>query len=214
LCGGTHVSSTGQIGLLKIAKEEGIGSGVRRIVASCGEPSLAAFQTVAATMRTLCETMGVDADSLVSRVESLMESNKELERKNQKLVMAGMVESARENVNRAIRIDGMALVAEKFQGVSRDILRRIGDRIKQIEPDSVVLLAGIDDDGVSLIGMASDEAASRGVHAGNLVKEISARMGGSGGGKPTMGQGGGKDSSRLDELLASAGDIVRAQLKK
>jgi alanyl-tRNA synthetase len=214
LCGGTHVLATGQIGLVKITKEEGIGSGVRRIFASCGESALAAFQESSFILRALCETMEVDAESLVPRAGALIEGNRELERKNQELVLAGMIESARETVNKAIRVDGLLLVAEKFKGASRDILRKIGDRIKQIEPDSIVLLAGIEDDGVSLIGMASEEAVRRGVHAGNLVREISAMMGGSGGGKPAMGQGGSKDSSRMAEILASAGDIVNAQLKK
>ncbi|MDR1509509.1 MAG: hypothetical protein LBS53_07700, partial [Synergistaceae bacterium] len=77
-----------------------------------------------------------------------------------------------------------------------------------------LLLAGIGDNGLSLIGMASDEAVKRGVHAGNLVKELSGMIGGSGGGKPAMGQGGGHDSSRLRDALASAEKIVRRQLDR
>jgi alanyl-tRNA synthetase len=214
LCGGTHVRSTGQVGLVKILKDEGIGSGVRRVVAVCGLKALDVFQAEAAVLKSLSEVLETDADSLVARAEVLLEEKKAAERKNQELMVGGMFETARDSAARAARIDGMVLVAESFKGASRDALRKIGDRIKQIEPNSILLLAGIDGDGASLIGMASEEAVKRGVHAGNLVKEISTNMGGSGGGKPAMGQGGSKDISGLKENLALAESIVRAQLKK
>jgi alanyl-tRNA synthetase len=91
------------------------------------------------------------------------------------------------------------------------MLRRIGDRLKQLEKDSVLMLAGVEGDAASLICMASDLAVKRGVHAGNLVREISSVIGGSGGGKPSMGQGGGVGVSRLAEALESAERIVRGQ---
>jgi alanyl-tRNA synthetase len=121
-------------------------------------------------------------------------------------------------VSGAARADGIAVVSGLFDAAPRDLLRKIGDRIKQMEPMSVSLLAGVEGESVTLIGMASDEAVRRGVHAGNLVREISSAIGGSGGGKPAMGQGGGKrgkdgkNSAALEDALAKAEGIVRAQI--
>ncbi|MDR1966530.1 MAG: alanine--tRNA ligase [Synergistaceae bacterium] len=214
LCGGTHASSTGRIGLIKIAREEGIGAGVRRIVAVCGMPALEMFQNASSAMRSLCDVLEADAESLVSKARALAEDKKALERRNQELGLAGMTKAAHAAAEKAVRVGGVALIAGSFKGASREMLRSLGDRIRQSEPDSVLLLAGVEGGVVSLIGMASEEAVKRGVHAGNLVREISKLMGGSGGGKPSMGQGGGKDASRLKEALAAAEGLVRAQVGK
>ncbi|MDR3076709.1 MAG: alanine--tRNA ligase [Synergistaceae bacterium] len=214
LCGGTHAASTGRVGLVKILRDEGIGSGVRRVTAVCGASALKYVQEAAALNRELCGALETDAESSLPKLRSMLDEKKILERKNQEYALALMAESARESLDGAVRLDGLALVVRTFKGASRDALRQTGDRIKQMERDSVLLLAGVEDGNVSLIGMASDEAVKRGVHAGNLVKEISAMIGGSGGGKPAMGQGGGRDPQRLGEALARVPEIVRAQLKK
>jgi alanyl-tRNA synthetase len=213
LCGGTHVGSTGQIGLVKIIRDEGIGSGVRRITAICGQAALSAFQSSVSLARELCDALETDADSSVARVKALLDEKKNLERRNQELALNVMTEDAEKSLKDAVRIGGFVLVARSFKGASRDMLRRIGDRIRQRERGAILLLAGIEDDGLSLIGMAPDEAVKQGVHAGNLVKEISGMIGGSGGGKPGMGQGGGRDASRLADALASAEDVVKRQLE-
>jgi alanyl-tRNA synthetase len=214
LCGGTHVSSTGQIGLVKITRDEGIGSGVRRITAVCGEAALSAFQNSVSLARELCDVLETDAASSVAKVKALLEEKKNLERHNQELALNAMAEDAKNCLKDAVRVGEFALIARSFEGASRDMLRRIGDRIKRQECDSILILAGVGDDGLSLVGMASDEAVRRGVHAGNLVKEISGMIGGSGGGKPAMGQGGGRDASRLRDALASAEDIVKRQIDR
>jgi alanyl-tRNA synthetase len=124
-----------------------------------------------------------------------------------------MLENAERYVERAQRIGGVALITETFGDVSSDLLRQLGDRIKSAEKGAVTLFGAIGEEGqVSLIGMASDEAARLGAHAGHLVKEIAEVMGGSGGGRPTLGQGGSKNASGLKETFALAGDIVRRQL--
>jgi alanyl-tRNA synthetase len=214
LCGGTHVRSTGQIGLVKIVRDEGIGSGVRRITAVCGQAALSAFQNSAALARELCDVLETDTDSAVAKARTLLDENKNLERRNREFALDIMTEDAKNSLKDAERISGLALIVRSFKGASRDMLRRIGDRIKQQERGSILLLAGIEDGGISLVGMASDEAVKLGVHAGNLVKEISGMIGGSGGGKPAMGQGGGHDAARLPDALASAGDAVKKQLDK
>lgn len=214
LCGGTHVRNTGEIGLVKIIRDEGIGSGVRRINAVAGMISLGMFQSTGQTLRQLSEIMGGDMDSIVARTEDLLDEKKILEKKNQDLMLRSMLENAGQRLERAEKIDDLLMVAERFNEIPKDILRQIGDRIKQAEPRAVILLAGVESGQVTIIGMASDELVKRGVHAGNLVKEVAGILGGSGGGKPGMGQAGSKDAGKLDEALAAAADIVRKQLAK
>lgn len=212
LCGGTHVRNTGEIGLVKIVRDEGIGSGVRRISAIAGQAALGLFQNMNAATRRLTEIMGADLESLLSKTEALLDEKKILEKKNQDLLLRSVIDGAENRLRSAARIDGLALVADSFGDIPRDMLRQLGDKFKQSEPDCVLLLAAVSGDQVTLIGMASDSAVKRGVHAGNLVREASALIGGSGGGKPAMGQGGGKDASKLKEALSKAGEIVRRQI--
>ncbi len=214
LCGGTHVRNTGQIGMVKIVRDEGIGSGVRRINAVAGKITLGMTQHAAHTLRVLSEIMGGDMDSITSRVEELLDEKKILERKNQDLLLKAMLENVGQRIENAIRVDDVLLVVECFENISRDLLRQIGDRIKGTAPNAALLLASTENGQVTLIGMATDAAVKRGVHAGNLVKEVSAAMGGSGGGKPAMGQGGSKSTDDLAASLARAEAIVRAQIGK
>jgi alanyl-tRNA synthetase len=211
LCGGTHAGATGQIGLVKILRDESIGAGVRRITAAAGAAALTVFQNNADFVRSVCEALETDPQSAVAKLKALQEDNKSLLRRNQELALSEMLSSAGEILKKGVRVGDVLLVAASFKGASRDMLRRIGDRLKQLEKDSVLLLAGIEGDAASLICMASDAAVKRGVHAGNLVKEISSIIGGSGGGKPSMGQGGGGGISRLAEALETAERIVKGQ---
>ncbi|MDR0764337.1 MAG: alanine--tRNA ligase [Synergistaceae bacterium] len=211
LCGGTHVSATGRIGLVKILRDESIGAGVRRTTAVAGAAALAVFQENADFARSVCEALETDPLAAMTKLKALQEENKSFLRRNRELALSDMLSSAGEILKKGVRIGDILLVAASFKGASRDMLRRIGDRLKQMEKDSVLMLAGIEGDAASLICMASDSAVKRGVHAGDLIREISSIIGGSGGGKPSMGQGGGGEISRLAEALASAEKILRGQ---
>jgi alanyl-tRNA synthetase len=213
LCGGTHVRNTGEIGFIKIIKDEGIGSGIRRINAVAGMAAMTAAREAFDTMGSLSELLGGEG-SLVSRVNALLEEKKAAEKRGRELALKGATENVSLMVKNAPRIGEVALIAEKFKDTPRDMLRAVGDNIKRTEPNCVVVLAGEEGGAVSLICMASDEAVKRGIHAGNIAKEISALMGGSGGGKPATGQGGGKDISKIGEALDAAERIVRAQLNR
>ena len=214
LCGGTHVANTGEVGMVKILRDESIGSGVRRINAAAGMTCLGLVQNLSYTVRNLSEILGADMESMTSRAEELLDEKKLLERKNQDLLLRGMLENVGQRIQNAIKIDDLILVVDTFDNIPKDLIRQLGDRIKQAALKSIMLLANREDEQVSIIGMASDSAVKSGVHAGNLVKETAALMGGSGGGKPTTGQGGSKDTSKLKEALAAAEQIVRRQLGK
>jgi alanyl-tRNA synthetase len=212
LCGGTHVANTGEVGLVRIVRDEGIGSGIRRITAVAGASSLEIFQSAGRTLRRLAEVMGGEQDSLVERAEALLGEVKALERKNQDITLHGMIENAERHIKNAVRIGETSLVTDTFGEVSRDLLRQLGDRIKASERNVVVLLGALDDGQVVLTCMASDDAVRSGAHAGNLAREIAEAMGGSGGGRPSMGQGGSRDAGKLNETIAMAEGVLRRQI--
>lgn len=213
LCGGTHVRNTGNIGIIKIIREEGIGSGVRRINAVAGLVALRLFQNISSSIRQITEIAGGDFDSITSKVEEILDEKRVLEKKNQDLLLRSIISMAGDRLNDAKDIDGIPLVADMFNDVPREMLRVLGDKYKQSAPDAVIILASITDGQVALIGMAPESAVKRGVHAGLLVKAISSKIDGSGGGKPNMGQGGGRSPDALPDAIAQAEEILRSQLK-
>ena len=215
LCGGTHVGATGEIGLVKIVRDEGIGSGMRRINAVVGMVALGVFQQATRTLYTLSNLIGSDTEGLLSRVEDILDEKKILENKNQDLLLKSILANIGERVEKKAHLCGeTTVIVERFNNVPRDVLRQVGDRIRQLRPDSMSLLASVEGDQVSLIGMASDSAVKQGAHAGNLVKAVATAIGGSGGGKPSMGQAGSKTSEGLDEALQKAIKIAQEQLKR
>lgn len=214
LCGGTHVGATGEIGLVKILRDEGIGSGMRRINAVAGRITLGIFQEGIRTIKQLSNILGGDVESLGARAEELLDEKKILERKNHDLALRAMLSGIGQRIRNAIDVNGLSLIAEVCDGVPKDLLRQLGDAIKQADPNAVILLAGVENDQVSLIGMATDTAIQRGAHAGNLVKEVASLMGGSGGGKPAIGQAGSKNPDGLRGAMSAARGILEKQIKE
>lgn len=213
LCGGTHVRATGQIGLIKIIRDEGIGSGIRRINAIAGMISLAMLQNMGRTMRQISSVVGGDMDALIGRIEELLDEKKVLQSENQNLLFRSVLSGFGERINQAKVLAGTTVIVERFDNIPRDMLRQIGDRFRQMRPNSVAIFASVEGEQVSLMGMASDDAVKAGVHAGNVVKEVAALIGGSGGGKPTMGQAGSKSAVGLDEALIKAQEMIQKQMK-
>lgn len=211
LCGGTHVRGTGEIGLIKIVREDGIGSGIRRINAVVGNTAFDLMQRFAAATNAMMAMMGADMEHVASRIEEIMDEKRVLERKNKELQVKAAMADIQDTVRPAVTINGIDLIVEQFENVSIDLIRQIGDRIKQRFPSAVILLAGVTDDKrVILAAMASAAAVGQGAHAGSLVKEVAAVMGGKGGGNQTLAQGGSSDDSKLGEALAKAPELFAA----
>lgn len=211
LCGGTHVCSTGEIGLIKIVREDGIGSGIRRINAVVGYTAFDLMQRFAAATDAMMAMLGADMEHVTSRIEEIMDEKRVLERKNKELQVKAAMADIQDTVRPAVTINGIDLIVEQFENVSIDLIRQIGDRIKQRFPSAVILLAGVTDDKrVILAAMASAAAVGQGAHAGSLVKEVAAVMGGKGGGNQTLAQGGSSDDSKLGEALAKAPELFTA----
>ncbi|MDO4987435.1 MAG: alanine--tRNA ligase [Synergistes sp.] len=215
LCGGTHVSATGEIGLIKIIREEGIGSGIRRVTAVAGRAALPVFQGFSNAVNAMVTMVGGDADAVISKVSAMLDEKKVLERKNRELQVKAAMADIENSVKPKAEVGGVELIVEKFDNITGDLLRQIGDRIRNKYPKAMLLLAGISSEGhVALTAMASQEIVKLGAHAGLLLKAVAAEMGGKGGGNPMLAQGGVSNAGGIDKAFAVAPAIFEKLLKK
>lgn len=215
LCGGLHVESTGEIGPFKIIREEGIGSGTRRITAVTGLVALRMFQRLWNHFSILGGLLSADENEILERVEQLQAEVKALKRMREAEKLNALAANLQERLEWFALPAGVEGVFGGFDHLTPDALRELGDRIKQAHGGKslVILLASVDDDAVQILSMADDTAVAKGVSAGKIVKEASAMLGGGGGGRPAMAQGGGKDPGALKKVFASFQSMVEGQIK-
>ncbi|MBQ7155440.1 MAG: alanine--tRNA ligase [Synergistaceae bacterium] len=210
LCGGLHVKRTGDIGSFKILREESIGSGTRRILATTGMNVLTIMQKLFALRKSLTGLLSTDEEGLSEKAKALVDELKTVRSEIQAVKLRELTENAERFFERE-EIGGLLIQTGRFQGIPANMLRDIGDKAKAKHDGSVVILASIgDDESCQLAVMADDKAVSLGVNAGALVKEACAVLGGKGGGRKNLAQGGGKDGAKLDEAL----NRIRELLKK
>ena len=213
LCGGLHVDATGDIGAFKIIKEEGIGSGTRRITALTGLNAFRAFQNSFRVVEDLCNVLTLTTDELVSHVENMQAEIKGLGRKIDELKLNNLAAAIDESVKKEILSNGTSIFQGSFKGVSADMLRELCDRIKVKNKNIVIVLASqISEENVLIVAMANDEAMKAGAHAGKIVKEVAVILGGGGGGKPAIAQAGGKKPEKIDEAFHALRGIVEKQM--
>jgi len=212
LCGGTHVSRTGDIGLFKIVSESGVAAGVRRIEAVTGAGAIA---RVADEERILGEVSGLLAaqgDEVVEKLRQLFEKQKKLEREVESYKSKAASSASADLAASAVDVAGIKVVAARIEGLDAKSLRDSMDVLKQQLGDSAIVLAGAVDGRVSLVAGVGGSALGR-VKAGDLVAEVAARIDGKGGGRPDMAQGGGVDSPALPGILAGIPAWVEARLR-
>jgi alanyl-tRNA synthetase len=212
LCGGTHVSRTGDIGLFKITSESGVAAGVRRIEAVTGQGAL---DYVAATEQRLREVAGLvrgNRDDVTDKVGALLERAKKLEREIDQLKAKLASGKGSDIASGAIDVGGAKLVSARVDGADAKALRTTVDQLKERFGSAVIVLGAADADGkVALVAGVTNDLTSK-VKAGELVGAIAAKVGGRGGGRPDFAQAGGSDASQLDAALAGVADLVRAKL--
>ena len=211
LCGGTHVSQSGSIQGFKIISEQGIAAGIRRIEALTSQNLFDYFQKEEELLKELSAKLKSDPEHLLQRVESLEQelksSKSDLDKLKAKMAKEEMGELSAETVN------GCSVIIKELQGVDRNGLRTLGDSLKDKYENAFVLLISVEDGKPVLMATASDGAVKKGAHAGNLIKEVAAVLGGGGGGKPQMAQAGGKDVSAIPHALEKAKELMQAQLQ-
>ena len=212
LCGGTHVKNTADIFWFKIVSETGIAAGVRRIEALTGtnvirhlEEEETLLQNAAAAARIAPSELAEHLQKQAAEIRRLQHENEALKSK----LAAGKVGNVADSVQ---DINGVALLAASVPDVDGGGLRDLGDQLRDKIGEGVIVLVSEKDGKVGLVVMATDEAQKAGAHAGNLVKEAAAFIGGRGGGRPNMAQAGGKDASGIEALLKAVPELLRAQL--
>jgi alanyl-tRNA synthetase len=210
LCGGTHVSRTGDIGLFKIVSEAGVASGVRRIEAVTGDGALAYVADEERRLGEFAHLLSSSGDDAIEKLRQLFERQKKLERELESLRSKSAGSAIADLAGTAKDVGGIKVVAARLEGLDAKSLRDGVDQLKQQLGDCVVLLAGAADGRVSLIAGVHGKALGR-IKAGNVVAHIAAQIDGKGGGRPDMAQGGGADTAQLPALLAALPAWISSQ---
>lgn len=210
LCGGTHVSRTGEIGLVKIVSESGIAAGVRRIEAITGYAFLQRFNDMDREFQSLAEILKVPEDMMVERVEKLLGELKEKEREIARLrerLAVGGVDSL---VAGRIMVDDIPVVAASVELADPEALRNLADAVRDKLGSGIVLLGSKAEEKVLFVATVSRDLVKQGFNAGSIVREAAKVAGGGGGGRPDMAQAGGRDVSKLEAAIEAGVDVVRA----
>jgi alanyl-tRNA synthetase len=214
LCGGTHVRATGDIGLFAIVSEGGVAAGVRRIEAITGLDSLKAFQRTRDELGQVAEAVSARAGDVLARVATLQDENKRLARELQQAKMKAAMSSGSSSgggQETAIDIAGVKLVAREVSGLDKDGLRALVDQHRDQIKSGVVVLASPSDGKVAIVVGVTPDLTKR-VPAGQIVKQLAPIVGGGGGGRPDFAEAGGKDASKIGEMLAASRGVVEKML--
>ena len=214
LCGGTHLSNTGQVGLCRITSEEPIAKGVRRITAITGKKAVQkgrdTDELVAQLQRLLKSPQPTE---LVTRVETLQTEVKTLSKQLAELTSANVADAIGSLVAQAETINGVKVVAKKLGGVNRETLRDFADQLRDKHSPIAVILGAEIDGKVALIAAVSKPLVKeKNLHAGNIVKAAATIAGGAGGGRPDMAEAGAKLVDKIDEAIATGAAELKKQL--
>ena len=212
LCGGTHVKNTAEIKTFKIISETGIAAGVRRIEALTGENVLHFYEKLEDEVYKAAAELKTTPDKLHEKIKHLIEEVKDLKSEQEKLKAKLAKDSISDIDSQIYEVGGIKAIVLKVNDVEMNELRNLGDNLKQKVANGVIVLASVSGSNVSLLAMAGDEAVSKGIHAGNIIKSIATIVGGGGGGRPNMAQAGGKRAEDTDKALEEAKKVIAAQL--
>ena len=212
LCGGTHVKNTAEIKTFKIISETGIAAGVRRIEALSGENVLYFYEKLEDEVYKAAAELKTTPDKLHEKIKHLLEEVKDLKSEQEKLKAKLAKDSISDIDSQIYEVGGIKAIVLKVNDIEMNELRNLGDNLKQKVANGVVVLASVSGSNVSLLAMAGDEAVSKGIHAGNIIKSIATIVGGGGGGRPNMAQAGGKRAEDTDKALEEAKKVIAEQL--
>ena len=211
LCGGTHVDRTGDIGLMRITSEQGVAAGIRRIEAVTGIAALADISMTDETLSAACEVLKATPANLVDKVSALRQETRELEKQLTQLKQKIASASGGDLTRDAVEVEGIKVLAAALEGADAATLRDTLDQCKNKLGSAVVLLAATEGDKISLVAGVTADITDR-IKAGDVIKTMSGRLGGKGGGRPDMAQGGGSDLGALPGVLADLPAYVAEQL--
>ncbi|HAJ4259087.1 TPA: alanine--tRNA ligase [Escherichia coli] len=212
LCGGTHASRTGDIGLFRIISESGTAAGVRRIEAVTGEGAIATVHADSDRLSEVARLLKGDSNNLADKVRSVLERTRQLEKELQQLKEQAAAQESANLSSKAIDVNGVKLLVSELSGVEPKMLRTMVDDLKNQLGSTIIVLATVVEGKVSLIAGVSKDVTDR-VKAGELIGMVAQQVGGKGGGRPDMAQAGGTDAAALPAALASVKGWVSAKLQ-
>lgn len=210
LCGGTHVARTSEIGIFKIVSEGSVGANVRRIEALTGRAAVAYYRHTDALVRQVAGVLGVREAEVPTAVERLQEKAADLEAELRRLISRSAKEVAEDLIHRAVKHNGVSIVAEVVESRDMDHLLSLADQVRDRLKPAVVAL-GSELQGKAVVVVSVSQGV-QGIHAGEIVKSSAGCLGGGGGGTAQLGRGGGGDTSKLHEAMEMVRTAVLAAL--
>ena len=213
LCGGTHVSNSGEIGLFKIIGESGVAAGVRRIEALTGFNAINYVEDKQKLLKDACATLKCSEKEISNRINQQFHELKDKDKEISELKSKLNSGAEDEILNSKQEINGINVVSYGLEGIDGNSLRDLGDKVRDKINSGVVVLLSNCDGKVNLVAMATKDTLAKGIHCGNIIREIAKVVNGGGGGRPDMAQAGGKDPSKINEAVAKVYEIVKSLAK-
>ena len=213
LCGGTHVDETGDIGLFLITNEGSVGAGLRRIEAVTGRGAYEFVQRRLGLLNQISNSLDTIPEQLPEKVDSLLNEIAELRKQNNALRRTLVTDEFNRRLEQVPIVNGIAVLTAILPDANADTLRQMADRFRQRYHSGVAVLASVEDRRPLIIVTVTEDLTKRGIHAGELAKTIALPLEGSGGGRPTLAQAGGKNASKLESAMAEAKHWIEQKLR-
>ncbi|MBQ7218524.1 MAG: alanine--tRNA ligase, partial [Ruminococcus sp.] len=213
-CGGTHVDNTAKVGLFKIKQEGSVAAGVRRIEAVTGHNVIGYLSDTVVAVGQAAEALHINNPlEIVAGAARIAERLKEAEREIEQLKEKLAADDVNNIIDNAEKVGDTMILTAMYNGMSADMLRKIGESVKDAVEDAVGVVAGVSDGKLAFCCVCTKAAIAKGLKAGNIVREVAKIAGGNGGGKPEIAMAGGKDITKADEALYAVKSIVESMLK-
>ncbi|UCD08781.1 MAG: alanine--tRNA ligase [Dehalococcoidales bacterium] len=209
LCGGTHVSSTGEIGFFRITSESSIGSGLRRIEAVTGRSAEEYINRRINDLEKIAGFLETETDETVDKTRNLLNDLKDETRRVKALESELASKTAESLVESVVEVDGVNVIAAKVKSSRIEVLREISDILREKLKSVVIVLGSVYDDRPVFVAAVTPDLVTRGYNAGGIIKQVAQVAGGGGGGKPDLAQAGGKQKEKLDDALSLVAEIIR-----
>jgi alanyl-tRNA synthetase len=215
LCGGTHLSNSGQVGLCKVLSDEPVAKGIRRISCLTGPKALQRLRDTESLLKEVAQAVKVpNAEDIVRRVTQLQDELRDAKRELAKQASANIAGLVDDLIAKAEDINGAKIITHLAEGLDRDSLREFADKLRGKAKSAAVLLAAVIDGKPCLLAAVTKDLNDKGVKAGDCVRDAAKVIGGGGGGRPDLAEAGGKDATKLPEALTTGAAVYRKALAK